>query len=85
MSKTKVVKCSIDYGMAENSGKWPCSVCSKRVGRNSIMCALCKKLTHKRRSGIKGRLKVDLNYRCPICLQGGKDEKLEESELFFGN
>ena len=49
------------------------------------MCASCKKWTHKRCSGIKGRLKVDLNYRCPICLQGGKDEKVEESVLFLGN
>ena len=43
MGKTKVMKCCIDSSKAENSGKWHCSVCSKSVGRNSIMCASCKK------------------------------------------
>ena len=58
-SKTKVMKCSIDTGISENCGKWPYSVRSKRAGRNSIKCASCKKWTHKRCSGIKGRLKVE--------------------------
>ena len=27
----------------EEKGKWPCGVCKKRVGNNSILCHRCKK------------------------------------------
>ena len=38
LSKTKVMKCQRSSEQSENSGKWPCSVCHKGVGRNSIRC-----------------------------------------------
>jgi len=31
----------------EEKGKWPCGVCKKGVGNNSILCHGCKKLIHK--------------------------------------
>ena len=37
-------------------------------GANSISCSQCKLWVHKKCSGIKGRLKVNLYYVCPSCL-----------------
>jgi len=31
----------------EEKGKWPCDVCKKGVGNNSILCHGCKKWIHK--------------------------------------
>ena len=42
----------------EKKGKWPCGVCKKGVGNNSILCHGCKKLIHKRCSGVKGSLRI---------------------------
>ena len=41
----------------EEKGKWPCGVCKKGVGNNSILCHGCKKWIHKRCSGVKGSLR----------------------------
>ena len=37
MGKTKVMKCKVRQGQADNSGKFPCGICRKGVARNSIM------------------------------------------------
>ena len=36
VEKTKVMKCTYNVTQQEKSGKWPCGVCNKGVGRNSI-------------------------------------------------
>ena len=50
--------------VAKESGKFPCAICSKGVGSNSVCCAKCKMWVHKKCSGVRGRLKVDSNYQC---------------------
>jgi len=51
--KTKVMfSCSMKDKVEE--GKWPCGVCKKGVGNNSILCHGCKKWIHKRCSVVKG-------------------------------
>ena len=45
--KTKVMfSCSMKDKM-EEKGKWPCAVCKKEIGNNSISCHGCKKWIHK--------------------------------------
>ena len=34
--------------------RWPCGVCDRGVGSNSIQCISCQKWVHKKCSGIKG-------------------------------
>ena len=41
LGKTKVMKCEVRTGQAENSGKFPCGVCRKGIGANSILCTKC--------------------------------------------
>jgi len=36
--------------------RWPCEVCSKGVGSNSLQCTSCQKWVHQKCSGIKGSM-----------------------------
>ena len=58
IGKTKVMNCRVGVGQVENSGKYPCGICRKGVGRNSArLCTSCRKWIHKKCSGVVGRLK----------------------------
>ena len=49
--------------------RWPCGVCSKGVGSNSIQCSSCQKWVRKKCSGIKGSMsKVAKLFICRGCL-----------------
>jgi len=59
MGKKKVKKCQAEARQLVKSGKYPCRVCSKGVGSNSIQCMSCYSCNawiHKRCSGIKSSL-----------------------------
>ena len=51
----------------KDSGEYPCSVCRKGVGSNSIYCAGCSHWVHKKCSGVTGSLKSNPDYRCSRC------------------
>ena len=36
--------------------RWPCRVCSKGVGSNSVQCSSCQKWVQKKCSGLKGSM-----------------------------
>ena len=42
VGKTKVRRCSDEFSVAKESGKFPCAICSKGVGSNSVCYAKCK-------------------------------------------
>ena len=67
IGKTKVMICERDTGQIAESGKWPCSVCRKGVGRNSIFCNDCKSWVHKKCSDVKGSLGSVADFRCRRC------------------
>ena len=55
MDKTKILVCRAKpVRSGKPSGKWPCGVCGKGVGQNSILCTQCGKWIHNRCSGVKG-------------------------------
>ena len=70
MGKTKVMKCEVRQGQAENLGKFPCGICRKDVARNSICDAKCKKWIHKMCIGIRNRLELAVGFQCTNCTQG---------------
>ena len=78
MGKTKVMNCKVRQGQAENSGKVPCGICRKGVGRNSICCTKCKKWIHKKCSGIRSRLESVAGFQCTNCSQGLVAELLSD-------
>ena len=68
VGKTKVMPSQYDKIPLNKSGKFPCSVCWKGVGNNSINCPSCKNWVHAKCSGIKGALSKATNFKCRRCL-----------------
>ena len=66
--KTKVMHSRHDVPKIKvQSVTFPCGVCYKGGGANSILCTSCNKWVHKRGTSIKGKLtKVD-NFVCRSC------------------
>ena len=69
MSKTKILASNPLAKFPFNSSKYPCGVCKKGVGNNSIFCHHCKSWIHHCCSNIKGRLRPDPNFKCQKCCQ----------------
>ena len=66
--KSKVMVGSSGGKTIVNSGKWPSGVCGNGVQANSVQCTVCKKLIHKRCSGVRGDLaRVADGFRCRRC------------------
>ena len=87
MGKTKIMESGINLDVLKKSGKYPCGVCQSGVGSsNAIFCGGCKRWVHKKRSGIKGPLRPDPEFRCARCLGTARtiDER-EVSEVEVGN
>src|SRR3989442_14020369 len=78
IGKTKVMNCKVGVGQAEKSGKYPCGICRKGVGRNSArLCTSCKKWIHRRCGGVVGRLAKVGDFKCRNCSEGGAKEGKE--------
>jgi len=54
MNKTKVMISGEWQKVTQKAVRWPCGVCGRGVGNNSIQCTSCKKWVHKKCSSIKG-------------------------------
>jgi len=67
MGKTKVMSSQVGADQTEESGKWPCGMCKRGIGRNLIQCCTCNKWIHVRSNKLKGKLKDLTNYQCPNC------------------
>jgi len=69
MNKSKVMISGERQKVRQKAVRWPCGVCSKDVGSNSLQCARCHKWVHKKCSGIKGSMsKVAKSFICRGCL-----------------
>ena len=65
MNKTKVMISGERQKVRQKAVSWPCGVCSKGVGSNSLQCTSCQKWVHKKCSGIKGSMsKVAKSFIC---------------------
>mgnify|MGYP001824797758 CR=1 FL=1 len=85
VGKTKVMRCCDGAGQVVKTGKYPCGVCGRGVGRNSIKCTSCKAWIHKRCSGISGKLKDSGDYRCKGCSGGHSLGSSELKEIVLDN
>ena len=84
IGKTKVMNCKVGVGQVENSGKFPCGICRKGVGVNSICCISCKKWIHKRCSGVVGSLEKMGDFTCRNCIGGGVKVVGEAKQFVLG-
>ena len=63
MNKTKVMISGERQKVRQKAVRWPCEVCSKGDGSNSLQCNSCQKWVHKKCSSIKGSMsKVAVIY-----------------------
>ena len=68
MNKTKVMISGERQKPVQKAARWPCGVCGRGVGSNSIQCTSCHKWVHKKCSGIKGNMyKVMRSFICRGC------------------
>ena len=71
MNKTKVMISGERQKVRQKAEiwPWPCGVCSKGVGSNSLQFTSCEKWVHKKCSVIKGSMsKVAKSFICSGCL-----------------
>jgi len=55
--------------VTQKAVKWPCGVCGRGVGNNSIQCTSCQKSVHGKCSSIKGSMyKVMKTFVCRGCV-----------------
>ena len=52
MNKTKVMISGEWQKKMQKAAGWPCGVCGKGDGNNSIQCTSCQKWVHKKYNGI---------------------------------
>ena len=68
MNKTTVTISGERQKPVQKAARWPCGVCGRGVGGNSIQCTSYQKWVHKKCSGIKGRMyKVMRSFICRGC------------------
>jgi len=67
MNKTKVMISGEWQKVMQKAVRWPCGVCGRGVGNNSVQCTTCQKLVHRKCSGIKGSMyKVMKTFICRV-------------------
>ncbi len=85
IGKTKVMASGKACGEVERTGKWPCAVCRKGVGVNSIQCTMCAEWVHQKCSGLRGTLtSVAATFKCKVCTEGAADGGNVELDLGDG-
>ena len=74
MNKSKVMISGERQKVMQKAVRWPCGVCGRGVGNNSIQFTSCKKWVHKKCSGIKGSMyKVMKSFICRGCVHTSAD------------
>jgi len=56
MNKTKVMISGKCHKLMHNTARWPCCVCVRGVGSNSVQCTSCHKWVYKKCSSINGSM-----------------------------
>ena len=74
-----MMRSAVGLGSSKDTGKYPCSVCRKCVGQNSVLCSKCKLWIHNICSGMKGQLKDVDSFQCVKCKNAGLDMTRKES------
>ena len=73
MGKTKLMISGAEESEPVQSGRFPCAVCGRGVGSNSILCTQCSKWCHQRCSG-HSRQQINpltaASFVCPSCVRG---------------
>ena len=80
VGKTKILLSVHNAHKPVDESKFPCGVCNRSVGINSVKCHACGFCVHKRCSNIKGPLKPNTNFKCKKCRGEVSNAYISESE-----
>jgi hypothetical protein len=83
LQKTKLLVTGKERETVVESGQYPCGVCGRGVGVNSILCASCNKWVHKRCSRVQNINRIQ-NFECPACLRRRTREAPVSEDLVLG-
>ena len=76
---------SSGWKMVVNSGKRPCAVCGEGVQSNTVKCTVCIKWSHKRYSGVHGKLSLVVDgFMCKRCDSVIQEADLAEDQVMDG-
>ena len=53
MNKTNIMISEERQKVMQKAVRWPCGVCGRGIGNNSIQCTSCQKWVHRKCHGIK--------------------------------
>ena len=84
VNKTKLVCSKHNSSVKSDPIKWPCSICHRGVGINSIFCQSCNHWVHKRCLKIKGWLMADASFKCNACTNNMTISQ-DDPEVIIGN
>ena len=85
VGKTMVMKYKAGSGTGEKSGKWPCGVCNKGVGNNSILCTKCGKWIYKRCSNTVGKTPNTEHHKASLMLEAGVEFECVDRFCYLGD
>ena len=69
MNKSEVMISGEWPKLMQKAAQWPCGVCGRGIGNNSMQCTSCLKWVHKKCSGINGTMsKVMKLFICRGCV-----------------
>ena len=66
------------------SGRYPCGVCGRGVGVNSILCNVCDRWVHKRCTGLRSVNRVS-NFCCPACTRRREGRTIRREPIVVGD
>jgi len=56
MNKSKVMISGEQHKVMQKAVRWPCAICGRGIGNNSLQCTSCWNWVHRKCSGIKGTM-----------------------------
>ena len=80
VGKTKILVSVHNAPKPVDGSKFPCGVCNKGVGINSIKCHACDFWVHKCCSNIKGPVKPDTDFKFKKCRSEVSNASIPNSE-----
>ena len=83
VGKTKVLVSGKECETVVSSGEYPCGVCGRGVGRNSVFCTNCDKWVHKRCSGLQN-VSHAREFVCATCIRRRDGLTVQTEDIVLG-
>ena len=85
IEKTKVLVSGKECETTVQSGDYPCGVCGRGVGRNSVLCTSCGKWIHHRCSELPNvNVALRMNFVCSTCRGHRNDQPMQTDNIALG-